>query len=113
MARKATRSSACARRANCGNSSAANMILSKLKPMINAAHAAFNFARCAAEGLDAFASRSDQRRHLAVLLEQLLGHAATAPPMPEQLIGAAAEVHAPGSASRPALKETPGRPEFP
>ena len=70
-----------------------NTVLGNLKTMINGAHKSFKFGKYASQYLGAFAYRFNQRFNLDALLDNLLGHAATAAPSRERQIRAVAEVH--------------------
>ena len=70
-----------------------NTVLGNLKTMISGAHKSFKFGKYASQYLGAFAYRFNQRFNLNALLDNLLNHAATAPPTRERQIRAMAEVH--------------------
>ena len=71
-----------------------NTVLGNLKTMIAGAHKAFKFGKYASQYLGAFAYRFNARINLKALLQDLLGHAATAVPIRERQIRGMAEVHA-------------------
>ena len=70
-----------------------NTVLGNLKTMVNGAYKSFKFRKYAAQYLGAFCYRFNRRFDLNQLVGDLVGHAATALPVPERVIRRVAEVH--------------------
>ena len=70
-----------------------NTVLGNLKTMIGGAHKSFNFGKYASQYLGAFCYRFNRRFDLRQLAADLVGHAATSPPVRERFIRGLAELH--------------------
>lgn len=70
-----------------------NTVLGNLKTMIKGAYKSFKFGKYARQYLGAFCFRFNRRFDLRQLVPELIGHAATFPPVRERTIRGVSEVH--------------------